>query len=112
MDNTNDSQQSDSILTSIPATGVEGNTTIAAADSPQVRILRALDRVRPFLMVASGNVELVVFDESTGIVEVRLLGACQNCSMSLMTLRAGIERAIMHEAPEVVRVESVSLPNK
>ena len=43
-----------------------------------------------------------------GIVEVRLTGACVGCPMSQMTLRAGVERALMREVPGIRRVEAVS----
>jgi Fe-S cluster biogenesis protein NfuA len=67
----------------------------------------SLTTVRPFLQQDGGDVELVRVTDD-GIVEVRLTGACKGCPMSLMTLRAGIERALMHDIPEVRRVESVS----
>jgi Fe-S cluster biogenesis protein NfuA len=72
------------------------------------RILSALERVRPYLKIDEGDVELVSADRSTGIVEVRLLGSCRTCSLSPMTLRAGVERAIIQAAPEVKRVEAVA----
>lgn len=72
------------------------------------RILKALARVRPYLKIDEGDVELVRVDRAAGIVEVRLLGNCRTCSLSPMTLRAGVERAIMHDAPEVKRVEAVA----
>jgi Fe-S cluster biogenesis protein NfuA len=66
----------------------------------------SLKKVRPYLEVDGGNVELVkVTDE--GIVEVRLVGSCRDCPMSMMTLRAGIERALMLDHREVKRVEQV-----
>lgn len=72
------------------------------------RILGALERVRPYLNIDEGDVELVKVDRATGVVEVRLLGNCRTCSLSPMTLRAGVERAIMAAAPEVTRVEAVA----
>ena len=71
------------------------------------KILATLKAVRPFLQIDGGDVEFVDIS-SDGIVRVRLLGACASCPMSIMTLRAGIERALMLEVPEVRRVESVS----
>lgn len=66
----------------------------------------ALETIRPYLKADGGDVELVnVSDE--GIVEVRLIGACVGCPMSQMTLRAGIERALIREVPGIRRVESV-----
>jgi Fe-S cluster biogenesis protein NfuA len=66
----------------------------------------SLERLRVFLAIDGGDVELVRVTE-TGIVEVRLLGSCAGCPMSLMTLRAGIERSLMIQNPEVRRVEQV-----
>jgi Fe-S cluster biogenesis protein NfuA len=65
-----------------------------------------LERLRPYLAADGGDVQLVRLLED-GIVEVRLTGSCQGCPMSLMTLRAGIERALMLEHPDVRRIEQV-----
>ena len=70
------------------------------------QVLTALNSVRPFLQMDGGDVELVNIT-SDGIVEVKLVGACASCPMSRMTLRAGIERALMIRIPGVTRVESV-----
>ena len=67
-------------------------------------ISKTLEKVRPYLKVDGGDVELVQLKED-GIVEVRLTGSCVLCPMSIMTLRAGIERALMLEHQEVKRVE-------
>ncbi|MCX6136973.1 MAG: NifU family protein [Ignavibacteriales bacterium] len=71
------------------------------------KVQTSLKNVRPFLQQDGGDVELVRVTDD-GIVEVRLTGACKGCPMSLMTLRAGIERALMHDIPEVRRVESIA----
>jgi Fe-S cluster biogenesis protein NfuA len=70
-------------------------------------ILEALETIRPFLQADNGDVELVEVSED-GIVKVRLTGDCENCPMSVMTLRAGIERALMNKVPGLRRIESVS----
>ena len=67
---------------------------------------RTLDRIRPFLELDGGSVELVRVTEE-GIVEVRLTGSCLDCPMSRMTLRAGIERALLLEYNQVRRGEQV-----
>ena len=71
------------------------------------KVLEALESVRPYLKADGGDVELVDIKEN-GIVEVRLTGACVGCPMSQMTLRAGIERALMRDVPEIRRVEAVT----
>ncbi|MGB9663372.1 MAG: NifU family protein [Ignavibacteria bacterium] len=72
----------------------------------QIRVQNALQSIRPYLQADGGDVELVQVTKD-GIVEVRLIGACGNCPMSQMTLRAGIERALMRNIPEIRRVEAV-----
>ncbi|MBP9192115.1 MAG: NifU family protein [Ignavibacteria bacterium] len=66
-----------------------------------------LEKIRPYLKIDGGNVELVKIKKDEGIVEVCLTGACKECPLRMMTLRAGIERALMKEIPDVKRIESV-----
>ena len=73
------------------------------------RIETALDSLRPYLQSDHGDVELVeVTDDMT--VKLRFIGACQSCSMSAMTLRAGIEETLLRTIPELKKVEAVN-PN-
>ncbi len=71
------------------------------------RVEKALELVRPYLQIDGGDVELVRVRED-GIVELRWIGACLTCPLSLMTLRAGVERTLMREIAEVKRVEAVN----
>jgi len=71
------------------------------------RIKKALDSIRPYLQADGGDVELVNVSKD-GIVQVKLIGACSSCPMSQMTLRAGVERALIREVPGIRRVEAVS----
>jgi len=71
------------------------------------RIKKALDNIRPYLQADGGDVELVNVSKD-GIVQVKLIGACSSCPMSQMTLRAGVERALIREVPGIRRVEAVS----
>ena len=70
-------------------------------------ILKALDSIRPFLQADNGDVGLVEVSED-GIVKVRFIGDCENCPMSTMTLRAGIERALLQAIPQIRRIESIN----
>jgi len=65
----------------------------------------AINKVRPALQADGGDVELV--DVKDGVVQVRLVGACNGCPMATMTLRDGIERVIMEEVPGVRQIVSV-----
>jgi Fe-S cluster biogenesis protein NfuA len=71
------------------------------------RIEKALDRVRPYLRADGGDVKFVRM-RPDGVVEVQWMGTCLMCPMSQLTLRAGVERVIMKELPEVKRVEAVT----
>ena len=70
------------------------------------QIEQALDKIRPALQRDGGDIELVEVEES-GIVKVRLTGACGGCPMSQMTLKQGVERIVKQLVPEVKAVESV-----
>jgi Fe-S cluster biogenesis protein NfuA len=70
------------------------------------KVQEALDKVRPSLQADGGDVQLVDV-EDTGVVKVRLTGACGGCPMSQMTLKMGIERILKQNVPEVTSVESL-----
>ncbi|GAB6110789.1 NifU family protein [Desulfomicrobium salsuginis] len=70
------------------------------------QVEKALDTVRPILQADGGYVELVDILPS-GIVQVRLTGACKGCPMSQMTLRNSIERAVKKMVPGIKAVEAV-----
>lgn len=68
-------------------------------------VLEVLDKLRPFLQRDGGDVELV--DVEDGIVKLKLMGACGSCPSSTITLKAGIERALVEEVEGVVEVVQV-----
>lgn len=70
------------------------------------KIKNILNTLRPYLQQDDGDVEFVSLSND-GIVEVRFLGECKSCSLAIMTLRAGIERAILLRLPEIKRIEQV-----
>lgn len=72
------------------------------------KIEDALQQIRPFLEADGGNVSVVEVTEDM-IVKVQLMGACKSCSMSMMTLKAGIEETIKRAVPEIRSVEAVNL---
>lgn len=72
------------------------------------KVIEALEQLRPFLHADGGDMEFVeVKDDAT--VVVRLKGACSDCSMSSMTLKAGLEEAVKKAAPEVKSVEALDI---
>ena len=68
-------------------------------------VQEVLNKLRPFLLRDGGDCELV--DVENGLVKLRLLGACGTCPSSTITLKAGIERALLEEVPGVIEVEQV-----
>jgi Fe-S cluster biogenesis protein NfuA len=72
------------------------------------RIEDALEQIRPYLQADGGNVSLVEITEDK-VVRLELLGACKSCSMSMMTMKAGIEETIKRSVPEITAVEAVNL---
>jgi Fe-S cluster biogenesis protein NfuA len=71
------------------------------------RIEKCLDNIRPYLRADGGDVLFKRFRQD-GVLELEWVGTCRTCPMSQLTLRAGVERALLHEIPEVKRVEAVS----
>lgn len=68
----------------------------------------ALQQLRPFLEADGGNVSLVEITDDN-IVRLELHGACRSCSMSMMTLKAGIEEAVKRAVPEIREVVAINL---
>lgn len=68
------------------------------------KIVQVLETIRPAIQADGGDVELLRYVEEDGLVEVRLLGACESCPISMRTLKDGIERRIRSSVPTVVEV--------
>lgn len=68
-------------------------------------VLRSIEKIRPAIRLDGGDIELV--EVADGVVTVRLFGACEDCPMSPVTLRAGIERLLREEVPEVREVVAI-----
>ena len=76
-------------------------------DSLLAKIEIALNGMRPFLQADGGDVELVELTEDME-VRLRLIGNCSSCSMSHMTMKAGIEETIKRTVPEIKEIISVN----
>ena len=68
------------------------------------RIDVALDRVRPYLASHGGDVEVLAIDEDAGAITIRLLGSCDGCPSSAVTLKTAVEEAIRAGAPEIAHI--------
>ena len=71
------------------------------------RVETALDKIRPYLEADGGNVRIVSIED--GILQIELLGACGTCPMSTMTMKAGVEEAIIKAVPEIQAVEAINI---
>ena len=70
------------------------------------KVEEVLEKIRPSLQADGGDIELVGVHD--GVVTVKLLGACQGCPMSEMTLKNGVERILKEHIPEVKLVEAAT----
>ncbi len=68
------------------------------------RVERALEEVRPYLGSHGGDVELLGVSEE-GVVRLRLLGSCDGCASSSVTLKLAVEGAVEAAAPEITGIE-------
>lgn len=83
------------------------DTAIKEDDSETVAMIKELleTRIRPTVQDDGGDIEYVRFDSDTGVVKLRMQGACSGCPSSSVTLKSGIENMLMHYVPEVKGVE-------
>lgn len=72
------------------------------------KINQAITNIRPYLEADGGDVKVLDVDDDY-VVSVELLGACEACPMSPMTMKAGIEEAIKRVAPEVTAIKAVNI---
>ncbi len=74
-----------------------------------LRVAAVLEQeVNPSIASHGGRADLVALDDDEGTAYLRLSGGCQGCAMSQMTLRQGIETALLEEVPELTRVVDVT----
>ncbi|GMP34334.1 hypothetical protein CsSME_00007243 [Camellia sinensis var. sinensis] len=83
------------------------DTAISEDDSEIVAMIKELleTRIRPAVQDDGGDIEYWGFDPDTGIVKLRMQGACSGCPSSSVTLKSGIENMLMHFVPEGKGVE-------
>ena len=107
------------LVTELYGAGLARVVELAAASAPSLvdvlvaddlvasllRVEVALAKVRPLLSSHGGDVELLDLDEAAGAVRLRLLGSCDGCPSSAVTLQSAVERAILEAAPEIVCID-------
>ena len=74
------------------------------------RVESAIDEIRPYLIADGGDIKVKSIDNKN-IVNLELLGSCETCPMSPMTLKAGVEEAIKKQVPEINGIYAVNGTN-
>lgn len=72
----------------------------------ETAVLEALEAIRPALQSDGGDIRLLSLDESNGVVDVELMGACGSCPMSTMTLKQGVERILKDRVEGLTEVRA------
>jgi Fe-S cluster biogenesis protein NfuA/nitrite reductase/ring-hydroxylating ferredoxin subunit len=105
-------QLNDEVLAALAADELVANLLIVHGLHPygvDLRVEQALESVRPYLGSHGGDVELLEVTD-TGVVRLRLLGSCNGCASSSVTLKLAVEGAIESAAPEVTGIEVEEAP--
>ncbi len=72
------------------------------------KVKNVIDQIRPYLIADGGDISYVNITDDNQ-VNVELHGACASCSMSIMTLKQGVEQAVRKAIPEIKSVEAINL---
>lgn len=93
----------------IDAAAAEASSSSGEQDSEVVEMIKELleTRIRPAVQEDGGDIDFHNFDEETGVVTLRMRGACSGCPSSSVTLKSGVESMLMHYIPEVTSVEQL-----
>lgn len=78
---------------------------MASNESVEVRVNRAIDKVRPLIQADGGEVWLIRVEGATAYVQ--MLGACGGCPASMTTLKGAIETVVRADVPEILEVAQV-----
>ena len=82
------------------ATGMETNQELIE------RVESSLDTIRPYLNQDGGDIQVVEITDDM-VVKVKLLGNCESCPMSFMTMKAGVEATLKKTIPEIRAIETI-----
>lgn len=71
-------------------------------------VIEVINDIRPGIQMDGGDIEFVAFDEKTGVVQIKLLGACVGCPMSSVTLKQGVEYMMQQALDFDIEVEDLT----
>ncbi len=78
----------------------------AEVESLEMRVDRALDELRPYIHSHGGEVNVLEITDE-GIARLQMIGSCNGCPMSMLTMRLGIERLLAEKVPELKGAQAV-----
>ena len=70
------------------------------------KVIEVLDQIRPYLQQDGGDLQFVELTDDN-VVKIKLTGACGHCPHAIVTLKMGVEQAVVKLLPEIKSVESV-----
>jgi len=79
-------------------------------NSVQNKVEEVINQIRPYLQADGGDIRFVEITPDN-IVKVELQGACGTCPHSIMTLKNGVEQAMIKAIPEIKAVEDINIPS-
>lgn len=82
------------------------NQNVQRMDRKEKIVLKAIEDLRPYLHNDGGDMELVEITADNKVI-IKLLGACKSCSVSSVTIKAGLEENLKVLIPEITGVEAV-----
>ena len=83
---------------------INGLTAEEDVDVDMDALESTLEYIRPALQADGGD--LVLLGVEDGTVNLQMVGACGGCPLSMMTLKAGIERILTDRVPGVKSVNA------
>lgn len=93
--------------TTTQSTPVRIDSTVVSDADIDLELLEAtLDYIRPAIQMDGGDIVLQGVED--GVVSLQMVGACGGCPLSMMTLKAGIERILKDRVPGVVSVDAIA----
>lgn len=71
------------------------------------KIKEVLSKTEPYVVGHGGHLEFVSWQPASGVVEVKMEGACETCALSEITIKFGLEEALQKELPQVKEVKAL-----
>lgn len=78
----------------------------AGALDLETQVDRALDELRPYIHSHGGEVNVLEIT-AEGVARLQMIGSCNGCPMSMLTMRLGIERLLAEKVPQLKGAEAV-----